>query len=81
MNAAVESGDNVSVDCLAIHRHALNARANVVGIAYGHVVGSSAEQTGDFEAVPLMRNGGIDLKPVILRLYTEDILGYQSSTV
>ena len=74
MNAAVECGDNIALDSLAVNGHALNARAYMVRVLNGDIVGRAAEQTGNGEAVPLVRNGGIDHQTVVLRLYAEDIL-------
>mgnify|MGYP006990248450 CR=1 FL=1 len=49
-------------------------------IQYGEIStypGGYKENAGDLEAVPLMRNGGINHKPIILRLNTKDILRYR----
>ncbi len=74
MFAAVEGGDNVSGNGLAVYRKVLDSGADVAGVLYLDIVDRVTELTGHLKAVPLVRNGRVDLQAVVLRLNSENIL-------
>lgn len=75
MNAAVANRDNISVNSLAVNSHAYYALANVVGVLDSDIVLSAAELSCCGEAVPLVRNGRINLKAVPISSDSKNVLG------